>query len=78
MIGRFLKQVTRNSQKRLPKKIFEKSLKNTKKKEKKNFLSKKGMSKKVLKRKTNKPYIVTHWHASLNYKKFGARKTLSE
>jgi hypothetical protein len=24
------------------------------------------MSKKVLKRKKNKPYIVTHWHASLN------------
>ena len=34
-----------------------------KKKRKKNFLSKK---KKVLKKK-NKPYIVTHWHASLNF-----------
>jgi hypothetical protein len=33
------------------------------KKWKKNFLSQK---KKVLKKKTNKPYIVTHWHASLN------------
>ena len=34
-----------------------------KKKRKKNFLSKK---KKSLKKKKNKPYIVTHWHASLN------------
>ena len=34
---------------------------------KKNFLSKKE-KRNVLKSKKNKPYIDTHWHASLNIK----------
>ena len=37
------------------------------------------MSKKILKRKKNKPYIVTHWHSSLNLSDSETRNfTLSE
>ena len=70
MIGRLLKNGYKELQKTLPKIFFKKSLKNMKKKEKKISFPKKACQKKslkkVLQRKKNKPYIVTHWHASLN------------
>jgi len=57
-------------QKSHPKKIFSKIYKKFIEKKKTYILSKKGMSKKILqkslKTEKNKPYIVTHWHASLN------------
>jgi hypothetical protein len=67
---RLQKTVPKKSPKNTPKKNFRiNPLKVQRKKIHFYFLKKayqKKFSKKVLKRKKNKPYIVTHWHASLN------------
>jgi len=60
------KDLTKNTPK---KNILKNQIKIHRKKKYIYFLKKvcqKKSSKKVLKRKKNKPYIVTHWHASLN------------
>ena len=69
MIGRLLKNGYKELPKNTPKKhlkIFEKSLKNMKKKKKKYFPFQKRHVKKSLKTKKSKPYIVSRWGASLN------------